>query len=83
MESMSYLSARDKLAKVMQQVCDEHAPITITHAGSESVVMISKRDYESLEETAYLLGKPKNTRRLINSIEELRAGLGSVRVLLE
>ncbi|MFK7830312.1 MAG: type II toxin-antitoxin system Phd/YefM family antitoxin [Congregibacter sp.] len=80
---MSYLSARDKFAEVMKQVCDDHAPIAITRAGADTVVMISMADYKALEETAYLLRSAKNTRRLIDSIEELSAGLGSVRVMLE
>lgn len=33
MESISYTSARSKLAKTMEQVCDDHAPIAITRKG--------------------------------------------------
>jgi hypothetical protein len=32
---------------------------------------MSLEDYEALEETAYLLRSPKNTRRLIESIAQL------------
>ncbi len=35
---------------------------------------MSLDDYESLQETAYLLRSPRNTRRLLESIQELEAG---------
>jgi antitoxin YefM len=47
------------------------------------VVIISLEDYEALEETAYLLRSPKNTRRLIESIAQLEEGRGSERELLD
>ena len=83
MESISYTAARSNLAKTMDQVCDDHAPIAITRKGEGAVVMISMEDYQALEETAYLLRSPKNTRRLIESIAELEQGGGQERELIE
>jgi len=83
MESISYTAARQNLAKKMDQVCDDHAPIAITRKGEGAVVMMSMDDYQALEETAYLLRSPKNARRLIESITELEAGRGTVRKLAE
>ena len=83
MESISYTAARSNLAKKMDQVCDDHAPIVITRKGEGAVVMMSMEDFQALEETAYLLRSPKNTRRLIESIADLEAGKGSERDLLE
>jgi antitoxin YefM len=76
MESISYTSARSHLAKTMEQVCDDHAPIAITRKGQGTVVMISMEDYLALEETAYLLRSPKNMKRLIESISELENDSG-------
>lgn len=67
----------------MGNVCDDHAPIAITRKGEGAVVMISMADYQSLEETAYLLRSPKNTRRLIASIAELEDGKGQEREMIE
>lgn len=39
--------------------------------------MMSLEDYESLQETAYLLRSPANARRLLESISEL-GGVGGV-----
>jgi len=83
MESISYTAARSNLAKKMDQVCDDHAPIAITRKGEGAVVMMSMEDFQALEETAYLLRSPKNTRRLIESIVELEAGKGREKDLLE
>ena len=83
MESISYTSARSNLAKTMERVCDDHAPVAITRKGEGAVVMISMADYQSLEETAYLLRSPKNTRRLIEAVAELEKGDGLERELIE
>lgn len=83
MKTVSYTHARSKLAKTMEQVCDDHAPVIITRKSERSVVMLSLEDYEALEETAYLLRSPKNARRLLESIAELQAGGGKERTLVE
>lgn len=83
MDAVSYSTARSNLAKTMEKVCDDHAPVIITRKRERAVVMISLEDYQALEETAYLLRSPKNTRRLIESVTELREGGGEERDLLE
>jgi len=47
------------------------------------VVIMSLEDFEALEETAYLLRSPKNTRRLIESIAQLENGKGTEKELIE
>lgn len=83
MDSISYTAARANLAKMMTQVCDDHAPVAITRKGEGAVVMISMADYQALQETAYLLRSPANARRLIDAINALDAGGGEERELLE
>ncbi len=83
MDTISYTSARNNLAKTMQRVCSDHAPVVITRKGEQPVVMMSMDDYQSLQETAYLLRSPKNARRLLESIEELESGKGTERDLIE
>ena len=83
MNAMTYSQARSKLAKTMDKVCDNHAPIIITRKNQRSIVMISLEDYQSLEETAYLLRSPKNARRLIESVTQLESGGGTERELIE
>ena len=83
MEAITYTAARQNLAKTMEKVCEDRAPIIITRKTSNSVVVMSLEDYEALEETAYLLRSPKNTRRLIESIAQLENDKGTEKELLE
>ena len=83
MKAITYTAARQNLAKTMEEVCKDHAPVIITRKKSDSVVIMSLEDYAALEETAYLLRSPKNTRRLIESIVQLENGKGTERELIE
>ena len=74
MRIISYTAAGSNLATTVEQVCNDHAPMAITRKGEGAVVMISIDNYQALEETAYLLRSPKNTRRLIAAMAELDDG---------
>ena len=79
MDAMSYAAVRANLAQTMRKVCDDHSPVLITRGREPSVVMMSLEDYQSMEETAYLLRSPANARRLRESIAEVEAGGGTER----
>lgn len=81
MDAISYTTARQNLAKTMDRVCADHEPTIITRNNEQSVVMMSLEDFNSLEETAYLLRSPKNAKRLLESIEQLESGAGMEKVL--
>jgi antitoxin YefM len=83
MEATTYTAVRQNLAKTMEKVCKDHSPVIVTRRKSDSVVIMSLEDYEALEETAYLLRSPKNTRRLIESIAQLEDSKGIERSLIE
>ena len=83
MKTLSYTALRNTLAKTMEKVCDNHEPIIITRKSEGAVVMLSLEDYESLEETTYLLRSPKNLKRLIESISQLEEGKGLEKTLPE
>jgi antitoxin YefM len=74
MTAMTYTAARENLASTMDQVCSDHDPVIITRNRDQAVVMLSLDDYESLQETAYLLRSPANARRLLASIDSLNKG---------
>ena len=79
MKAITYTAARENLAATMDQVCEDHAPVVITRNRDQSVVMLSLADYESLEETAYLMRSPANAKRLLESIHALESGQGITR----
>jgi antitoxin YefM len=83
MDAISYTVARAKLASTMEKVCRDHSPVIITRKRESPVVMMSLEDYQSMEETVYLLRSPANARHLLESIAELEAGKGVVRELTE
>lgn len=83
MEAITYTAARQNLAKTMKKVCEDHSPVIVTRKSSNAVVIMSLEDYEALEETAYLLRSPKNTRRLIESIAQLENNKGKEKELME
>ncbi|MCC5902577.1 MAG: type II toxin-antitoxin system prevent-host-death family antitoxin [Halomonas sp.] len=83
MDAISYTATRANLAKTMEQVCEDHAPVIITRSKSQSVVMISLEDYDALQETAYLLRAPQNAHRLLESVADLEQGYGQEKELLE
>ena len=83
MDALTYSAARAQLAATMDRVCDEHEPVIITRNGTQSVVLLSLEDFNSMEETAYLLRSTANARRLLASIERLEKGKGRTRKLKE
>ncbi len=74
MTAITYTAARENLASTMDRVCTDHDPVIITRNRDQAVVMLSLEDYESLQETTYLLRSPANARRLLSSIDSLNKG---------
>lgn len=83
MKTVSFSEARQNFASVMNETVDDRAPILITRQKGTACVIMSLAEYESLEETAYLLRSPANARHLMDSIAELKAGQGSEKDLIE
>jgi antitoxin YefM len=74
MTAISYTAARENLASTMDRVCNDRDPVIITRNRNQAVVMLSLDDYESLQETVYLLRSPANAKRLFDSIEAAEKG---------
>jgi len=74
MKAITYTAAREGLASTMDRVCEDHDPVVITRNRDQAVVMMSLEDYESLQETAYLMRSPANARRLLKSIRNSKEG---------
>jgi len=83
MQVVSYSNARAGLRQVMDGVCMNHEPAIITRQKGDHVVMLSLQDYNSLAETLYLMSSPKNARRLMRSIEQVRTGKAHVHALID
>ncbi|BES86414.1 antitoxin YefM [Pectobacterium araliae] len=83
MRTISDSEARQNLSATMMKTVEDRAPILITRQNGEACVLMSLEEYNSLEETAYLLRSPANAKRLMNSIESLKAGNSEERDIIE
>ncbi len=79
----TYSNFRQNLKTLLDGVFISHAPLYVKRRNHEDVVVLSKSDYEGLQETLYLLGSPKNAERLLNGIEKYKAGKFSEKNLIE
>lgn len=82
MNVITFSDARASLKTVMDDVCKDHNPTLVTRVNGEHVVMMSLADFNSMEETMYLLSSPKNANRLMESIAQLKAGRVQTRELI-
>ena len=56
----------------MEQVNTDHEPVRITSKAGDAVLM-SADDFESWQETVYLLRSPENARRMMEAVARDRA----------
>ncbi len=83
MRTMSYTESRARYAEVLDGVEHDREEVIITRSGHEPVVIVSLADYESLRESAYLMRSPANARRLLDAVERLESGRGTVHELVD
>lgn len=74
MDVISYSSLRKNLATTLEKVTNDRNPVIVTRQKGEAAVLISLKDFNAYEETAYLLSNPKNAARLKQSIQEAEQG---------
>jgi antitoxin YefM len=65
--------ARKHLFPLIEKVNEDHNPVEITSRRGDAV-LISRADYDALQETAYLLRVPANARRLLESAAQAHRG---------
>lgn len=83
MEITTYSNFRRNLKLFMDKVFESKSPLFVTRANGEDVVVLSKEDYDGIQETLHLLSSPKNAYQLKESIEEFNNGGGQERSLIE
>lgn len=65
--TISASEARQRLFPLLEQVNTDHEPVRITSRAGDAVLM-SAADYDSWQETVYLLRSPENARRLMEAV---------------
>lgn len=71
--SISASEARQRLFPLLEQVNTDHEPVRITSKAGDAVLM-SADDYDSWQETVYLLRSPENARRLMEAVARDKGG---------
>ncbi|MDH6110821.1 antitoxin YefM [Kitasatospora sp. MAP12-15] len=80
--AISASDARARLFPLIQQVNDDHTPVRITSKAGDAVLM-SADDYDSWQETIYLLRSPANARRLMEAVARDKASSPAVSKTME
>ena len=73
MQVLSYTKSREQLAKVIDEVVDNNETVIITK-NNKSAVVISLSEYNSWQETSYLLKSQNNAKRLLTAVADVEAG---------
>lgn len=70
---MTASDARKNLFPLIEKVNEDRITIEITSRRGDAVLM-SRADYDALQETAHLLRVPANAKHLLESLAQARAG---------
>lgn len=65
--------ARKNLFPLIEQVNEDRTAVEIRSRRGDAV-LLSREEYDALQETAHLLRAPKNARRLLASLDQALAG---------
>ena len=76
-------SAKQNLENLIQQFENDAEPILIMLDENRKAVLMSEREFNSWQETIYLLSNPANAEHLRKSLAEANSGLTSERELIE
>lgn len=71
--AMTVSEARKNLFPLVQQVNEDRTVVEITSRNGDAVLM-SRADFDALEETAHLLRVPANAQHLLESLAQARSG---------
>ncbi len=78
--SITASEARKRLFPLIEQVNDNREPVEITSKRGDAV-LLSRADFDALNETALLLRSPANARRLLESLAQAQSGKRETHVL--
>ena len=73
---------RQNMKAYFEQVLSMRKPLFIKRPKGNDMVLLSKSEYNSMQETFHLLSSPKNAERLLKAVEADKAGKGEVKDLL-
>ena len=75
--------AKQDLDRLIRQVVSDAEPTIICNDNDEKVILLSLDDFNSWQETLYLLSNPANAEHLRKSIDEAESGNTRERELID
>ena len=69
MGTLTYSKLRANLKSALDRAVDDHEVIVVERAKGGDAVLISREDYDSIAETAYLLRSPANAAQLLEAMK--------------
>lgn len=83
MEITTFTDFRRNMRSYFEKVFTMGKPLFISRPKGHDMVLISKDEYNSMQETFHLLKSPKNAERLLEAVKSDKAGKGEVKELLD
>jgi len=83
MNAITVNEARNNLDRLIEQVTADAEPTIICGDQGQKAVLLSLDEFNSWQETLYLLSNPANANHLRQSIAEAKAGKTVERELIE
>jgi antitoxin YefM len=74
--SLTYTQARANLAKLLDEVSLNKEVVIINRKNAENVALVSESELSGLLETAHLLRSPKNAKRLLKALLDIKKAKG-------
>ena len=83
MKAITSNQAKKKLDELIDQVVLDVEPTIVCNEEGKQVVLMSLDEFNSWQETIYLLSNPANAEHLMESIKQAKSGNKSERQLIE
>ena len=75
MDAVTLSNAKDRLEQLIEQVIANAEPTIVVTDSGQRAVLVSLDEFNSWQETLYLLSNPANAEHLRHSIQEAKGGL--------
>lgn len=83
MKTVNYSELRSKLKANLDVVSEDHEILVVHRSGGKSIVMMSLDDFNSYQETEYLLSTKANRENLTEAVKEAENGNVTNKDLIE
>ncbi len=81
MIAINYTAARQNLRQYCDKTVEDFETIIITRERGENVVLMSESEYNNMLENLYVRSNPEDYNELLESIRQLKKGMGKPREL--